>query len=168
MIIPQRRGARVAGRTLARAQLLGVLLDVAPVPERLSTPARTATGDLGFAGVSTSDDGSAVTGEKPESKLWWKDGVWWAALVQASSQTDYIFRLDRSSQQWADTGTMIDNRPKTRADVLWDGNKLYVSSHVHASASAGATSGRATGVVVMASNDVIPRYWHADLPLGSP
>jgi hypothetical protein len=26
----------------------------------------------------------------------------------------------------------------------------------------------ATGLVVLASNDVTKRYWHADVPLGSP
>jgi hypothetical protein len=30
---------------------------------------------------------------------------------------------------------MVDNRPKTRADTLWDGSKLYISSHVPASSS---------------------------------
>jgi hypothetical protein len=34
---------------------------------------------------------------------------------------------------WIDTGTAIDRRPKGRADCLWDGAKLYVTSHVFTS-----------------------------------
>jgi hypothetical protein len=70
MIIPQRREARAAGRTLA----LALLLSAARGPG-LSTPASAATGDLGFAGRSTSTDDSAATGEKPESKLWCNCGA---------------------------------------------------------------------------------------------
>jgi hypothetical protein len=136
---PQR--TRLAGVPLVLALLLGAVLGASPLPDRLSTAASAAAGDLGFVGPSTSGDGSAATGEKPESKLWWNDGSWWASLFDTSSQTHHIFRLDRSTEHWVDTGTMIDNRPKTRADVLWDGNKLYISSHVRASSSAGAAPG---------------------------
>jgi hypothetical protein len=134
------RRARVAGGAYALALLLGVLFGAAPVPGGHVTPARAAAGALGYVGPSTSGEGSAATGEKPESKLWWNDGAWWAVLFHTSSQTHHIFRLDRSTQQWVDTGTIVDNRPKTRSDVLWDGSRLYVSSHVRASSSADATS----------------------------
>ncbi|MGW5668410.1 hypothetical protein [Micromonospora sp. NPDC003776] len=133
--------ARVAGGSFALAVLLGVLIGATPVPAGPATPARAATGDIGYVGPSTSGDGSAATGEKPESKLWWNDGAWWAVLFHTSSQTHHIFRLDRSTEQWVDTGIVVDNRAKTRSDVLWDGTKLYVSSHVRASSSAGAASG---------------------------
>ncbi|PWR13824.1 hypothetical protein DKT69_19195 [Micromonospora sicca] len=125
----------------ALAVLLGLLFGATPVPTGLATPAGAATGDVGLLGPSTSGDGSAATGEKPESKLWWNDGAWWAVLFHTGSQTHHIFRLDRSTGQWVDTGTIVDNRPKTRSDVLWDGTRLYVSSHVRASSSTGATSG---------------------------
>ncbi|WP_446215621.1 hypothetical protein [Micromonospora sp. IBHARD004] len=133
--------ARVTRGSFALALLAGVLFGAAPVPGGLSTPAGAAPGDIGFVGPATSGDGSAATGEKPESKLWWNDGAWWAVLFHTSSQTHHIFRLDRSTQQWVDTGTIVDNRPKTRSDVLWDGTRLYVSSHVRASSSTGAASG---------------------------
>ncbi|SIM50377.1 hypothetical protein [Micromonospora cremea] len=140
MTSPLRR-APVARGAYTLALLLGVLFGATPVPAGLATPAAAAPGDLGYVGPSTSGDGSAATGEKPESKLWWNDGAWWAVLFHTGSQTHHIFRLDRSSQQWMDTGTIVDNRPKTRSDVLWDGTKLYVSSHVRASSSTGAASG---------------------------
>jgi PKD repeat protein len=101
----------------------------------------TSSGDIGHPDGSTSGAGAAATGEKPESKLWWNDGSWWASMFDATSQTYHIFRLDRSTETWADTGTRLDNRPKTRADTLWDGSHLYVASHVVASSSAAATAG---------------------------
>src|SRR5512132_2029926 len=75
----------------------------------LASPASAATGDVGFAGPSTAGAGSAATGEKPESKLWWNDGSWWAAMFDAASQTHHVFRLDRTTQTWIDTGTVLDN-----------------------------------------------------------
>ncbi|MCW3843501.1 hypothetical protein ONA70_25685 [Micromonospora yasonensis] len=141
MLTRSLRRARAAGGSYALALLLGVLFGATPVPGGPATPARADTGDIGYVGPSTSGDGSAATGEKPESKLWWNDGTWWAVLFHTGSQTHHIFRLNRSTEQWVDTGTIVDNRPKTRSDVLWDGTRLYVSSHVRASSSAGAASG---------------------------
>jgi hypothetical protein len=62
-------------------------------------------------------------------------------MLHPASQTYHIYRLDRSSQTWVDTGTLIDDRPKSRADALWDGSRLYVASHVFASSSSTAASG---------------------------
>jgi len=101
----------------------------------------SSPGSIGYQDGSTSGAGSAATGEKPESKLWWNDGSWWASMLDTASQTYHIFRLDRSTQTWVDTGTPLDNRPKTRADTLWDGSHLYVASHVFASSSGAATAG---------------------------
>lgn len=131
---PHRRPRRLlAGGLVVAAALLGLLAPAAP--------ASATDGDLGYRGPSTSGDGSAATGEKPESKLWWTDGSWWAVLFHTASQTHHIFRLDRVAHQWVDTGVAVDNRPKTRSDVLWDGSRLYVASHVRASSSTGAASG---------------------------
>ena len=41
----------------------------------------------------------------------------------------YIWRLDRATQTWTRTNTVIDDRANTRADVLWDGTKLYAATH---------------------------------------
>jgi PKD repeat protein len=101
----------------------------------------SASGNVGYQDGSTSGAGAGATGEKPESKLWWNDGFWWAAMFDAASQTHHIFRLDRSTQTWVDTGTLLDNRPRSRSDVLWDGARLYVASHVFASSASAATSG---------------------------
>ena len=76
--------------------------------------------------------GEAPTGSKPESKLWWNDGLWWASMWDTQSASFHIFRLDTFTQTWSDTGTQIDNRAGTRGDALWDGSHLYIASHVFA------------------------------------
>jgi hypothetical protein len=75
---------------------------------------------------------STPTGEKPESKLWWNDGYWWGSLCNDAAEAYYIYRFDLATHSWIDTGTQLDNRPNTKADVLWDAadQKLYVVSHV--------------------------------------
>jgi hypothetical protein len=78
--------------------------------------------DFTYSGIST------PTGEKPQSKLWFNDGRWWASMFHQGSNTYHIFWLDLTSQQWQDTGTQLDSRPKTKADCLWDGTHLYVAS----------------------------------------
>jgi hypothetical protein len=65
------------------------------------------------------------TGEKPQSKLWFNDGRWWADMLHSDSKY-YIFYLD--GQTWVKTNTMLDDRIQTQADCLWDGTKLYVVS----------------------------------------
>src|SRR5215203_165877 len=106
--------------------------------------AQGATGDLGFAGPSTAGSGGAATGEKPESKLWWNDGRWWASMFDSTSRSWHIFYVDRgvTPKKWVDTGTVIDPRANSRSDTLWDGSHLYVASHVFASSNTTATSGQ--------------------------
>jgi PKD repeat protein len=98
-------------------------------------------GSIGYQDMSTQGTGGAATGEKPESKLWWNDGSWWGVLFDSASQGYHIFRLDRTQQTWIDTRTVVDNRSKSRADTLWDGQHLYVSSHVFATSAATVASG---------------------------
>ena len=118
----------------------------------------TASGGAGFMGPSTSGDGAAATGEKPESRLWWNDGIWWASLFDTVSQTHRIFRLNRATETWVNTGTLIDNRPRTRSDTLWDGTHLYVASHVPASSSSGATAGNPARVYRYSYNSATQTY----------
>ncbi|MGH9037273.1 MAG: DUF7594 domain-containing protein, partial [Acidimicrobiia bacterium] len=87
-------------------------------------------GDIGVAGPSWQGATSDPSGSKPESKLWWNDGYWWGSLYHPASTDFHIFRLNASTQTWTDTGVALDDRPTSRADVLWDGTKLYVASHI--------------------------------------
>ncbi len=85
-----------------------------------------------FSYPSGTGGNSEVTGEKPESKLWWNDGSWWGSMWSTAGHAYRIHRLDLATQTWVDTGTALDDRTNSRADALWDGQRLYVVSHVFA------------------------------------
>jgi PKD repeat protein len=104
----------------------------------------SAPGDIGFEGPSSTGAGSASTGSKPESKLWWNDGLWWASMWDVGSKDFHIFKLDLGTQTWVDTGVALDDRASTRADTLWDpvAGKLYVASHRFSESPASGYPGR--------------------------
>lgn len=100
----------------------GVVLGTAPAPSA------AATGDIGVEGPSFAGAGSGPTGEKPESKTWFNDGIWWSSLWDTASGRYEIFRLNGAT--WSSTNVPLDGRSGSRADTLWNGSKLYVASHV--------------------------------------
>lgn len=87
-----------------------------------------------FSYPSGTGGNSEPTGEKPESKLWFHDGAWWASLWSSTGGAYHIHRLDLTAHTWVDTGTPIDDRLASRADALWDdpAQKLYLVSHIFA------------------------------------
>jgi PKD repeat protein len=91
--------------------------------------------DQSFSGAST-----APSGTKPESKLWFNDGIWWGYLWNSTPAGFRIFRL--SGSVWQDTGTVVDTRGSTHGDALWDGSRLYIASHDVASDSSHNTTNR--------------------------
>jgi hypothetical protein len=107
-----------------------------------SAAAQAATGDIGFRDQSFAPLGGSPTGTKPESKLWFNAGSWWASMYVASAGEHRIFKLNRSTEQWSDTGVPIDTRDSSRADTLWDAatGKLYVASHVYTTSSSSGTT----------------------------
>lgn len=121
--------ARTTSAVAALTLIATSVLTVAPV-------VNAAPGDIGFEGPSSLGAGSASSGSKPESKLWYNDGLWWANLWSASANAFHIWRLDIPGQQWVDTGVAVDTRTGTRADALWDGSKLYILSHRYSTAPA--------------------------------
>jgi hypothetical protein len=110
--------------------LLAIVASVVVLGSMPHVPASAAPAAVGYRDFQF---GAACnptpTGEKPESKLWWNDGFWWGSLC-APNNTYHIYRLDLASQRWRDTGTVLDDRPASKADTLWDGRKLYVVSHI--------------------------------------
>lgn len=97
------------------------------VPAADAGPPRTGSfQDAAIPGFRASD--AAPTADKAQSKLWFAGGSWWAIMIEPASQTFHIRRLDWSTQEWQDTGTVVDDRESAEADVLWDGKKLYVVS----------------------------------------
>lgn len=107
-------------------------LAIALVAALLVAPAVAvaAPGDTGVEGPSYAGASAAPTGEKPESKLWFNDGIWWGSLWDTASGRYEIFRLNGAT--WASTNIPLDTRSNSRADTLWDGTSLYVASHVFA------------------------------------
>jgi PKD repeat protein len=108
-------------------------------------PASAAAGDAGYQDQSYTGATYAPTSDKPQSKLWYAQGSWWADMFDTVSRTWHVFRLDRSTQAWTDTGVRIDDRPNSLADVLWDGTHLYVASHVVTVSSDSATRPSVSG-----------------------
>lgn len=115
--------------------LAGLLLAVAPaapaVPGAASPSANAGYVDFSFFYSPSGGSTNAVvspTGEKPQSKLWYHDGRWWADLFSPAARAYHIFALSWATQKWVDTGVAIDDRPQTKADCLWDGARLYVVS----------------------------------------
>ena len=96
-----------------------------------------------FAGPTYGSTVNDPTGFKDESKLWYHDGTWWSVLYDPTATTPgyFIYKLDKSTQVWSKTSTALDDRGSAHADVLFDGTKLYVLSHVYSEkAVVGATT----------------------------
>ncbi len=109
----------------------------------LASGAAAASANYGYEDQSTAGAGTSdPTADKPESKLWYAAGYWWSDMWDSATSSHRIFRLDRSSETWVNTGTLIDARSATQSDTLWDGAHLYVASHVIASASTKAVNNK--------------------------
>jgi hypothetical protein len=87
-----------------------------------------------LAGAGPSIGSPSVTESKPESKVWFNDNIWWASLWSPGAQAFHIHRLNRVSHAWVDTGVLVDPRPDSHSDALWDGTKLYIATHEFATA----------------------------------
>jgi Ca2+-binding RTX toxin-like protein len=91
--------------------------------------ATSAASDVGYRDFSfNATSVVAPTGEKPQSKLWFNDGTWWASMFNRTVGEYRIYRYDRATHTWTDTGTLIDERNNSKADTLWDGSHLYVAT----------------------------------------
>jgi hypothetical protein len=132
MVLSSVRRTPVRGRAVALTVTLLALVGswlVAP------TGAQSAAVEVGYRDFSYSSSITAPTGQKPESKLWYNDGTWWGVLWNAgvSPKRLEIYRFNRSTQAtnaWTPTGTVVDSRRNSEADVLWSGGKLYVLTHM--------------------------------------
>jgi len=121
------RRSLVRGLVLVLAACL--LVQAKPIPSLAANP------NVGYVDFSFgSSIGADPTADKPQSKLWFNDGTWWAVMFHTATNTWHIYRLSWPSQ-WLDTGTLVDDRPSSRADALWDGSHLYIASLVRFSSS---------------------------------
>src|SRR6476660_329145 len=134
-----------------------VMLGLVVAPHAAAT-----VGDVGFQGASFTGV-TAPTGEKPESKLWFNDGRWWASMFVPASRTWHIFYLNRSAtpEVWVDSGTVIDNRANTSSDTLWASGKLYIASHVKATSNNTIQGGQPAWLYLY-SYDATTKTYHLD------
>lgn len=119
-----------------RRATASLVLPLALAALAFAAPAAAADGDVGYRDFGYDPASSTLTGSKPESKLWWNDGTWWATMFDPATADHYIHRLDLGSQTWVRTSARVDTRTSVRGDALWDGTKLYIASHVYTSGSA--------------------------------
>jgi hypothetical protein len=136
-----RDGRIGTGRTFTRTLSVGTHTITAAVTDaggleghaQRTVTVQPPAGQVGFPGVSfgsgVDENDNRATAQKPESKLWHHDGIWWAALFNPTAGGGHrIHALDPRTNTWLDTGVVVDPRPTSREDVLWDGQRLYVAS----------------------------------------
>jgi hypothetical protein len=69
------------------------------------------------------------TADKPQSKLWFHDGAWWASMVGEGGTSVFVHEL-MPDHTWRNTGALIDTRNDSTGDALWSvrDSRLYVAS----------------------------------------
>lgn len=87
----------------------------------------TSTGSTTYRDFTYTSNATAPTADKPQSKLWYVAGAWWALMLSPADGAVHVFEL-RSDHTWRDTGTVVDTRSNSTGDALWDGTHLYVAS----------------------------------------
>jgi PKD repeat protein len=85
-------------------------------------------GDVGIPGPSAGNL-TFPTAEKPESKLWFNDGFWWASMWSTTANALTVHRMNPINDVWEDVGPTLETRKDWRQDTLSTGSKLYVASH---------------------------------------
>ena len=91
-------------------------------------PAVAGYQDFAYGEAPGGDD---VTAGRSQSKLWTNGGKWWGVLFDIGTIAQAQFRIwkfDMATQNWTNTNVLVDNRNRSHADVLSDGNTLYVVS----------------------------------------
>jgi Ca2+-binding RTX toxin-like protein len=119
------------GRVRMRGRVLYACAIVCGLFAALLVPG-VVRADIGIPGPGYVNTSGPPTTSKPESKLWFNDGFWWAVMAKRVSATNadyHIFRLSLRPQRWVDTGVIVDTRDSTRQDVRSTGSKLFIASH---------------------------------------
>ncbi len=97
----------------------------APTP-RLPLAAPIIYRDFAFRPADATEprSGSAGGGRR----LWFAAGAWWGALVEPRTGELRIFRLDRPTQSWLDTGAVVDGRANVIVDAVSDGSRVWIAT----------------------------------------
>jgi hypothetical protein len=95
-------------------------------------PAHAAVGvPVTYEGHSYSTSVVRPSADKPQSKLWFTGGSWWALMVSAADSVVHIYEL-LPNHSWRDTGIVVDNRLNSTGDALWDeGTRTLVVASRH-------------------------------------
>jgi methionine-rich copper-binding protein CopC len=121
-----------------RSSLRRVLVVLAGVLALLAGGLRAAPGASAAVGVPASfldqsySASSPPSADKPQSKLWFADGSWWALMVAAGGTATYIHRL-MPDHTWQKASTApVDSRPNSTGDALWSPstNQVWVVSRI--------------------------------------
>ena len=68
---------------------------------------------------------TSPTQDKPQSKLWFADGSWWALMRVSAGVTIHRLGSDHTGPTPAPSSTPASRAPRT---LLWEGNTLFVVS----------------------------------------
>jgi hypothetical protein len=117
-------------RRLTFSQLAVVLVLALALILAATAFAATQLSIAGYLDFGYPDTVLEPTEGRPEHKLWYNDGKWWANMYSTQSNAYTIHHLDWDSQNWVSTGVVVDERPGARSDTLWDGTKLYIASYL--------------------------------------
>lgn len=117
----RRPARRALGAVIAAAALALAGSVAAGLPATAATSSPVSYEDHQYPSVA-----QAPSADKPQSKLWFHDGSWWALMLNPAGDVN-VFEL-RADHRWYDTGTLVDARVQSTADALWSGGKLYAAS----------------------------------------
>ncbi|MCE3244524.1 MAG: hypothetical protein K0Q84_1910 [Arthrobacter sp.] len=106
-----------------------LVLSLAVAGSVLGVAGNAQAANVGTPSITYSGVVNPPTADKPQSKLWWNDGSWWANMWTTGKGWS-IYRLNRATHTWVDTGVRSDSRASTSSDALWDGTHLYIASNV--------------------------------------
>jgi hypothetical protein len=125
------RSRYIRSRTVA---LLGALLAGVLALQTVVTAEARADSAPRMYQDQTFAAGTSPTEDKPQSKLWFNDGIWWALMRTnvngADGNPDVTIHRLQADHTWLNTGTVVDKRASSTGDALWTGSKLYVASRV--------------------------------------
>jgi PKD repeat protein len=115
--------------------LLVPLLAVLLLMQGLLGPAGAADATPRMYQDQTFTGATSPTEDKPQSKVWFNDGFWWALMRSSAGVT--IHKL-QANHTWLNTGTVVDTRSASTGDALSEDGKLWVASRVTNGAIQGA------------------------------
>jgi hypothetical protein len=134
------RSTPIARSTIRAALILPLamfyLLTLLPTPASAVPTKLSPNGQLDFTyGSTVQADGNPATGYKPESKLFYTgDGSteavrWWAALgTSGPSPAAGVYLWQLVNHAWVSRLQLPNADPWAKADTLFDGSTLYVST----------------------------------------